>query len=323
MFLSIKKKLPFKVLIIGLILIILISNYFSKNPIKFGKNELNEKNNMFFIETNLKRDFFSQRQLCAVESAALHNPNAIVKVYSINAKINEKILDKYSNIQLFKLDFTEIFKGTIFETWFVSNKIKLLNGPFYNEHASDILRIVLLWKFGGYYSDLDTITVRNIQPLLKYSGAALQEDNPIEINNAVLFFAKKNSFLFSLMKLMADNYNQHGWAENGQHKIQLNANKICNVSLEKLVIDFENTNKIKTSNNCSFNLFPSKYFVPVNWNEWDKLFKINQSLIISEYINVYSIHFFNKMSNNALINRGMNSVYEMFSKFNCPISYAM
>ena len=42
MFLSIKKKLPYKVLIIGLILIILISNYFSKNPIKFGKNELNE-----------------------------------------------------------------------------------------------------------------------------------------------------------------------------------------------------------------------------------------------------------------------------------------
>lgn len=279
------------------------------------------KYNIFFIETNTQRNEFDPRQLCAIESAAYNNPKAIVYVYSIRAKINESLLQAYSNIKHVILSFENVFKNTVFEDWFKTNNKRLFNSPFFYEHASDLLRIVLLWKYGGYYSDLDTITIKNIEPLLRFNGAALQNEKPVEINNANLIFKKNHSFLYDLMDQMARDYNPYGWTVNGQYKIEKTAYKYCNLTkLDSLILSKDSfVNKIK--NKCDFHLFPKNYFAPLKWYKWQNYFKFNQRLEVSKFLHAYSIHFYSKLSKHSEIYIGSNSIYEFYAKSNCPIFY--
>ena len=62
-------------------------------------NNFKKSYNIFFTETNSKRNYFSPRQICAIESAALNNPSAKINVYADSAKLHRKWLDKYQNIK--------------------------------------------------------------------------------------------------------------------------------------------------------------------------------------------------------------------------------
>jgi len=207
------------ILLIGQIwllqVLINIISYQSKNNTCYI-NSNDHKYNIFFAETNSKREYFSPRQICAIESAALNNPLAIINVYSINAKLNKKWLEKYSNIKIIKLDYDDLFKETYFENWFKANKQIIYNSQFTYVQLSDMVRLVVLLKYGGYYSDLDTITIKSIEPLLKYNGAGLQADNPIDINNANLIFYKNHSFLTKWIPLSVESFNPNAWGSNGQ-----------------------------------------------------------------------------------------------------------
>ena len=63
--------------------------------------------NIFFIETNISRNDLSMKEFCAIESAALNNPNSRVLLYSLKASLrNENIdlLNAYDNIVYVKLE---------------------------------------------------------------------------------------------------------------------------------------------------------------------------------------------------------------------------
>ena len=265
------------------------------------------------------RDYLNKRQLCAVESAALNNPAAKIIVYSIKAEINKQLLNFYSNIRLLKIEFNEFIKKTPFEEWYKLNKNLLLNGPSWIEHTSDILRIVSLWKLGGYYSDLDTITLRSIQDLIHFNAFSFQNDSPLEVNNANMIFSRNNSLLFDLMQLMANNYNPNLWTGLGSIKInELIKIKCRKISIQQLIIPMANSHISTTpTKQCGLRLFSQQYFAPYNWNQWNLLFQSNQSLIISRFINAYSIHFYSKMSKNETSIKNSNSVYRFFAKLNC------
>ena len=74
-------------------------------------------NNIIFVETFKKS--FDIKQLCAIESAAKHNPNAKIIVKSLSAKLDvEDFTGTYSNIESSIIDLNETFKNTPFnEFW--------------------------------------------------------------------------------------------------------------------------------------------------------------------------------------------------------------
>jgi lactosylceramide 4-alpha-galactosyltransferase len=300
---------------------IILTNFFKQNL----TNKMNEpftKYNIIFIETNKNREYFTERELCAVESAALNNPNGEIIVYSVKAKLNQLLLNLFSNVKLYKLDFDEIIKNTVFEQWFKLNSKLLLDGPSPIEHSSDILRIVLLWKLGGYYADLDTITLKSIEKLLLFNGFSVQSDNPLQVNNANIIFSKEHPLLLDLMQLMTRNYDPNNWTGLGQHRIiELLRNK-CSESMDKLMIYAENleSNKSKTMS-CGLHLFSQKFFAPYNWFDWKILFQRNQSLEIHRFINAYAIHFYSKKSEKETYLKNSNSIFEFYAKTNCPISH--
>ncbi|RNA03496.1 hypothetical protein BpHYR1_025231, partial [Brachionus plicatilis] len=62
-------------------------------------NNFTDEFSVFFTETNINRDKISERQMCSIESAALHNPQVNIYLFSLKAKIDDAILKKYKNIK--------------------------------------------------------------------------------------------------------------------------------------------------------------------------------------------------------------------------------
>ncbi len=79
-------------------------------------------------------------------------------------------MQAYENIRPIKIKITKLFQNTVLLNWWYQNRSMVLNSQHSIAHLSDILRLVLLWKYGGFYSDLDTITIKSVKDLLHYPG---------------------------------------------------------------------------------------------------------------------------------------------------------
>ena len=282
----------------------------------------NYKYNIFFGETNSNREYFSSTQICGIESAALNNPLALINVYSVKAKMDKKWLKKYPNIKIIQLDLVDLFKGSIFENWYKLNANIVNNSPYKYMILSEVIRLVLLWKHGGYYSDLDTITIKSIEPLLKYNGAGLCQESPIEINVSNLLFSKNHTFLSKWMKLSIEKFNPNEPGSISQFYFWQNVEKICNVDIKKIPkVEIEKPDNQTDKLTCDFYFFPTKYFSPYNWNLFEKYFISNSKIEISRFLEAYSIHFFSSHSDKSKIFFRSNNIYEFFAKNNCPIFY--
>jgi hypothetical protein len=107
-----------------------------------------------------------KRQACAIESAAKMNPE--YKVYLLySCPVNGKLEDSseharqifaYPNVRLWRLDLRRYFLKTPLEKWDFHAAMASSSWPI--EHASDVLRFLTLWKYGGTYMDLDFVILK-------------------------------------------------------------------------------------------------------------------------------------------------------------------
>lgn len=122
--------------------------------------------NIFFLQTNCfgaDGIVITSRQLCAIESAALMNPNMTVYLlvlshsnFSDNTEhIVRLLLSSYKNIAIRHISTDNYFKDTPLEDWWKSGIFKTSYWP--TSHISDVLRFLTLWKFPGIYLDLDIV----------------------------------------------------------------------------------------------------------------------------------------------------------------------
>ncbi len=84
----------------------------------------------------------------------------------------------YPNIIYKKLDPVELFSKTPLALWWKSGNLEY--SKFRTAHLADAARLALLWKYGGFYSDLDTISLKNFEPLNNYSGFGFLTEVPNE-----------------------------------------------------------------------------------------------------------------------------------------------
>lgn len=67
---------------------------------------------------------------------------------------------------------------------------------------SNMLRVVVLWNWGGVYSDTDTLCIKNFT--IPINAVGLYKEG--HVNNAFLSFSANNAFLWILMKDMVKNF---------------------------------------------------------------------------------------------------------------------
>jgi hypothetical protein len=107
-----------------------------------------------------------KRQVCAIESAAKMNPE--YKVHLLySCPIHDRLEDSseyvqtmftYPNVNLWKLETERHFSKTPLEKW--NFKAAIMSSRWPKEHASDVLRFLSLWKYGGTYLDMDFVILR-------------------------------------------------------------------------------------------------------------------------------------------------------------------
>lgn len=149
----------------------------------------------------------SFRQACAIESAALLNPNWGVFVLfaspvGILNGTNESppimsALKSYPNIHFRNIDLWTYSANTPLEDWFLSDK--LFRSQYLNSHISDFLRYVSLFKFGGTYLDLDVVVQKTFENIsANYAGAESENSVAAGVLN---FQVEMHSLLHSFILL--------------------------------------------------------------------------------------------------------------------------
>ena len=75
--------------------------------------------------------------------------------------------------------------------------------PYSANNYSNILRILLLYLYGGVYFDLDVISLQEFSGQLPLNFAVAQDSTLV--NNAILRFSKRHPFLSLVMKEIVSN----------------------------------------------------------------------------------------------------------------------
>ncbi|CAN8008825.1 unnamed protein product, partial [Ixodes pacificus] len=125
--------------------------------------------NIFFLETS-GRGNLTRRMSCAVESAALHHPKWTVSL--LNAENSEKprspspffdLLRGIPNVDIRSIKLSEVLEGTPLSSWNFSGALR--SSPYRAVHLADVLRLAVVYKYGGVYLDLDIVVLRSLEDL--------------------------------------------------------------------------------------------------------------------------------------------------------------
>lgn len=173
--------------------------------------------------------------------------------------------------------------------------------------------MLILWRYGGTYLDLDIVTLRSLADLPpNYIGRDIGG-----INNAVLNSDAHGIGHQIMEKCLAEfqaHFNGHIWSFNGPKLIRRVILKHCNITEKEL-----------SEHGCQgFKLYSAKAFYPVYWRNWLEYFDPSKmTATLAKTKNSYLVHIWNKVSKaeKAMKSDKPNSAYAYFVKENCPRVY--
>ena len=178
-------------------------------------------------------------------------------------------------------------------------------------HKADKLRLDILYKYGGIYMDIDTITYKSYKDLLKYDFViGIQEKNYGNENitlycNAILFSKKNNIFIKKWIEEYEKYFLPQGWCEASVHLPHIIFNNLC------------------LNDKINIKILEKECFYYPSYNQTHKIFEdsyeeINPKLITLHFWNTYSSKYFNKIKNfewiednNSLYSKLMKNIYNI------------
>ena len=163
---------------------------------------------MFFLETS-GRSWLTPREACALESAAtlsnLHvniiflsefvdlYDNSTCAIFKLFPSVNfftVKLLDAFVNTPLHRLYQQENWRHSLFRA----------------VHTSDALRIALIYKVGGFYSDLDSLSLGDMSSLENVIGATNMRGQEPHLANGAFHLHRHHPLLWRVMEDMVTSY---------------------------------------------------------------------------------------------------------------------
>lgn len=286
---------------------------------------------IFFHETSCSSDLYiklNARQACAIESAALMNPNFDIFVlfatptyFPLNYhndyinNTNNHILNallKYNNIYLRNVNIWKYSENTPIYEWLKNGD--LFKSKFLLSHTSDFLRYLTLWKWGGIYLDMDVIVKKSFDNItLNFAGA----ESNIVVAAGVLSFDSK-SFGHEIADLCLRNFqitfNGNDWGNNGPGVITRVLQEICKTKSTLLM----------TKERCfGFHVYPQNKFYAIKWKNWEHFFmEKHLNDVLNQTKNSIAIHVWNKHSAVKIIKKQeLNVAYTKLAEQYCPRVY--
>ncbi|MCL7034257.1 hypothetical protein MKW94_013467 [Papaver nudicaule] len=287
-----------------------LSKQFSVRAKEFfhGTNSSSYCKLRFFMTWISSLGSFGDRELLSIESVFKSHPNACLLIISTSMdskqglELLQPFTDKGYRVLAISPNFDYIFKNTFAEAWFD----RLRKGSVdpgevsLGQNISNLLRLAVLYKFGGIYIDTDVLVLKNLSKLRNTIGAQtidLQSRNWSRLNNVVLIFDKKHPLLEKFIEEFALTFNGNRWGHNGPYLVS------------RVV------SKLDANSNPGFNytVLPPLAFYPVDWSRIQSFFrsfgtgsdskwytgKLNQIRQTS-----FAVHLWNKQSRSLKIEDG-------------------
>lgn len=158
-----------------------------------------------------------------MESAAKWNPNLDVYLlftapaqFRFENTTSDRFLQallSYKNVRIMHLNYPLYVRGTLVEDLYSSGKIE--GSSYARSHASDVLRYLTLYKYGGFYLDLDVIVVKDLETL---SGNFAGAESDVNVAAGVLRFSPTgigHSHAKSCLADLARDFRGYDWGYNG------------------------------------------------------------------------------------------------------------
>ncbi|KAE8733237.1 putative polyol transporter 4-like [Hibiscus syriacus] len=270
----------------------------------------------FFQNSKCKSRFFmtwissshslGDRELLAIESVFKSHPKACLVMVSntLDSKLGNVVLKPFSD-KGFKLiavtpDFDFILKNTHAESWF--NRLKKGNvdpgDVSLGQNLSNLLRLALLYKYGGVYIDTDVIILKSFNHLRNVIGAQsinAETKSWSRLNNAVLIFDKQHPLLFKLIQEFALTFDGNKWGHNGPYLVSRVVARVIGRP------------------GFNFTVMPPSTFYPVDWSRIRTLFRRPNDQIHSDWLHrkleeiqgqSYAVHLWNRHSREVRVQEG-------------------
>ncbi|XP_061349459.1 uncharacterized protein LOC133294730 [Gastrolobium bilobum] len=261
----------------------------------------------FFMTLISPLKAFGHRELLSVESLFKSHPQACLVIVSksLDSVRGTRILRPFLNngfrVMAIAPDFNHIFKDTHAEAWFDRLNKGNVNpgGVSLGQNLSNLLRLALLYKFGGIYIDTDVIVLKSFSKLRNTIGAQsfdVKTGKWSRLNNAVLIFDKKHPLLLKFIEEFALTFDGNKWGHNGPYLV---SRVVSRVSVSKP--------------GFNFTIIPPSAFYPVDWRGIRSLFEgprdVNQSKwlvmkhgeILKESL---ALHLWNRQSKKLKVEKG-------------------
>jgi lactosylceramide 4-alpha-galactosyltransferase len=174
----------------------------------------------------------SFRQNCAVESAALHNPQRLVQIF-FQPQVKEMSIDqsstwfralsRYDNVQVIVIDDEKLyFKDSPLEDWYRKGEWR----NYRAQHMSDYIRMVTMKKGGGgIYLDLDIVTLKSCDCLLFRNFVTTRDVK--RITNAVFHLDRDHRLIDAIVKKQSEDYDRDNYVYNGPEVFTLVITDLC------------------------------------------------------------------------------------------------
>ncbi|KAK9883262.1 hypothetical protein WA026_001447 [Henosepilachna vigintioctopunctata] len=288
--------------------------------------DIRKGKSIFFHETSCNsyindKIVINSRQACAVESAALMNPNldvyltftspGVFKFEDTESDRFLKALLGYSNVRINHLNYEKYTKGTPVEELYSKGAIEASH--YAMSHASDILRYLTLWKYGGIYLDLDVVVIKNLESLPpNFSGCQWRNQVAAGILGFEPIGAEGHKLATECLMDLKEKFNGTIWGHNGPGVVTRMAKKHCQVEKHNIT-DLCN----RTCDN--FHIFSTEWFYPIPWRSWKQFFQEKDTgEVMTATENSYIIHVWNKFSVLTKLPIQSLSAYATFAKKYCP-----
>lgn len=250
---------------------------------------------------------FTRQHLLSIETLLKAHPKGCLMIISraMDSKrgyrILKPIIDRGFKVLAITPDVSFLLKNTPAESWFESMRGGKRDPGYvpFTENLSHLLRIAVLYKYGGVYLDTDYVILRDFYGLRNAIGVQnvdLKTKKWTKLNNAVLIFDINHPLLHDFMEEFSWNYNGNKWEYNGPH-------------LVSRVVE-----RVGSNPGYNLTLLPPKAFYPVDWMQIQKLLKKPQNEFESRWVEsmvndltdgeTYGVHLWNNNTKDEKIEEG-------------------
>lgn len=269
------------------------------------------KDPIWLVETS-GRSKLTPGELCAVESAARHNPSATVYLMLTSPRLNpvdSELLASLPNVQPRYLDLDSLFHGSPLEAVWTSGRIHASSWPV--SHLSDCVRFLLLHDYGGTYLDTDVISLKRGPDFASFVGREYLGTKSIAAG--VIKFTKNHSAIRRLVVRLSADFDGSSWGINGPGVLTQVMWELCNS---------QGSDQAWPSSCQDVQILPPAAFYAVNWRQADWFFlNSSHAQVRSALTDSYVAHTWGKFTRHREILADSPLAHIM--EKHCPLAFGL